>query len=267
MNSDKAKKIDIAKTVLKIIGLLIAAAGIAWFLLPLKRSTLNVGNLFGIFVCLLLAFLIIFYGKIARSGKAGRIIMRTLGVLFTAGIIWSAYLTVLMNSYATVEIPENTDIIVLGSQIYSEDRLSLSLLSRVEKASEYAKENPDTLIFVTGGQGSNEPATEASAQKKWLVENGVEESRIIVEDKSSDTKENLENTMGIYRTMNIVSQASPEFGIVTQGFHMFRAMKLAEEAGITPYPLEAETDFYIYPAYYGRELLSLTMWHFEQIFG
>lgn len=267
MNSDKTKKIDIINKILKLIGLLIAAAGIIWFLLPLLRNTINVGNIFGISVCLFFAFLILFYGKIAKKGKAGKIIMRALTGLFIAGAAWALYLTILMNSYIGIEIPKNTDIIVLGSQIYSEDHLSLSMLSRVERAKEYADENPETLIFVTGGQGPNEPVTEASAQKKWFIKNGIDEERIIVEDESSDTRENLENAMEIYRTMNIVTEASPKFGIVTQGFHMFRAMKLAEEAGITPYPVVAETDFRMYPAYYGRELLSLTKWHFDVLLG
>ena len=51
-----------------------------------------------------------------------------------------------------------------------------------------------------------------------------------------------------------------EFAIVTQSFHMFRALQLAENAGFTAYSLVAETDPLLFPEYYGRELLSLTKW-------
>ena len=57
-----------------------------------------------------------------------------------------------------------------------------------------------------------------------------------------------------------------EFVVVTQEFHMFRALQLAETAGFTAYSLTAQSDPLLLPEYYGRELLSLTKWMVERQF-
>lgn len=249
------------KKILKVLGLLLCIALIGWFLLPLKRSTFNIGSIFGIAVALFAAFLLLFYKKLADKGGKLKVLMRTLTVVFLVGIAWCTYLTVLMFSFGTAEIPKDTDIMVLGAQIYSEDHVSISLKGRLVAAEKYLEENPEAAVFVTGGQGSNEPCPEAHAERKYLLKQGFSEDRIIVEDKSTTTRQNMENSLAIAKEHGI----EPSFGIVTQSFHMFRSLKLAEEVGITAYPVVAETDKYLFPSYYGRELLSLTKWHLEQI--
>ncbi len=82
-----------------------------------------------------------------------------------------------------------------------------------------------------------------------------------MDDKSKNTRQNMRFSKEIADENRLGSQ----FVIVTQGFHMYRAMMLAKSAGITPYPLAADTDLILLPEYYGRELLSLTKFHLEQI--
>ena len=54
--------------------------------------------------------------------------------------------------------------------------------------------------------------------------------------------------------------------VVTQNFHLFRAVQLAKAAGFTAYGLPASTDPLLFPQYYGRELASLTKWWVERLF-
>lgn len=253
---------DKLKKALKVIGILLAVVGVIWFCLPIKRHGFGLGSVFGICICLMLIFLILFYKKIADKGKKRKIFMRVITVLYVLGIAWCTYLTVQMNSVQSKTPPENTNIILLGAQVYTEDRISLSLRGRVDKAAKYLEENPEAICIATGGQGGDEPVTEAYAEKKALLKLGIAEDRIYLEDESHNTRENMENSLEIAQRENLGN----EFGIVTQGFHMFRAMKLAESVGITPYAVTSNTDFYMFPSYYGRELLSLTKWHIEQIF-
>ena len=91
---------------------------------------------------------------------------------------------------------------------------------------------------------------------------GVSEARIFVEDRSSNTREN----MVFSRIVAEENGLGTEIVIVTQSFHMYRALMLAENAGFTPYALVADTDPVLFPLYYGRELLSLTKWNLEQLF-
>ena len=96
------------------------------------------------------------------------------------------------------------------------------------RAYEYAVNNPDTVIIVSGGQGSNEPATEASVMKEYLVSKGIDESRIIAEDKSTNTSENLQFSMALTDGLQDSS-----VGIVSSEFHMFRALAIAKKCGYT----------------------------------
>ena len=80
-----------------------------------------------------------------------------------------------------------------------------------------------------------------------------------MEDQSSNTRENLRFAKEIAEEQGL----GEEVAIVTQGFHMYRALQLAKAAGFTPYSLVAETDPLLFPEYYGRELLSLTKWQVE----
>ncbi|MCD7885036.1 MAG: YdcF family protein [Lachnospiraceae bacterium] len=86
---------------------------------------------------------------------------------------------------------QNLDyVIVLGAQVRGE-KPSRALLKRLERAAEYADENPDTLLILSGGQGPDEGISEAECMYRYLVEAGVSEDRLIREDASTSTRENL----------------------------------------------------------------------------
>ena len=74
-------------------------------------------------------------------------------------------------------------IIVLGAQVY-ENGPSPVLKYRLDTAVDYLKENPDTVCIVSGGQGKNEPFSEAKGMADYLMEQGIDENRIIREDQS-----------------------------------------------------------------------------------
>lgn len=114
-------------------------------------------------------------------------------------------------------------VIVLGAHVRSTGP-SRALALRLDKAYEYASEHPDTIIIVSGGQGSNEPCTESSAMKQYLVEKGIPEERIVEEEKSTNTRENL-----IFSKELIPENVS--VGIISNGFHICRALHLAESLG------------------------------------
>ena len=127
--------------------------------------------------------------------------------------------------------PDNLDyLIVLGAQVYKNGP-SPVLKFRLDKAYEYLSANPETRCIVTGGQGSNEPFTEASCMADYLVKRGIDSGRIILEDKSTTTAQNLTNSMKLISTDTINhaldSNTTNTIGILTNDFHMFRAMQIA----------------------------------------
>ena len=67
-----------------------------------------------------------------------------------------------------------------------------ALKYRLDEAVEYLEDNPKTICIVSGGQGANEPYSEAEGMAQYLKEQGIAASRILLEDKSLNTEQNME---------------------------------------------------------------------------
>ncbi|WP_370458110.1 YdcF family protein [Bacillus sp. BPN334] len=81
-------------------------------------------------------------------------------------------------------------IIVLGSKVNG-TKPSYSLQYRIDKAAEYLQSHEKTIAIVSGGKGKGEDISEALAMKNGLMKLKIAEDRIIMEDKSTSTDENI----------------------------------------------------------------------------
>lgn len=246
---------------LKAAFIALCAAGILWFCMPILHGGFAEGSLFGVAVCGLGMAIALRYKRMVERGGWRKALARTAVVLYALGLCWAGYLTVLIVTYQAAAPPPGRDVVVLGAQVYSAERMGMSLKNRVERAAEYLLENPESRCVVTGGQGGNEPCPESLTARNALVRLGIEPERIFAEDRSRNTRENLKYAMEAVREHGL----DTEVVVVSQSFHLYRAVRLAESAGFTASGLPAETDPIIYPSYYGRELLSLTKWYIEEL--
>lgn len=241
--------------------IVLCAGGILWFCMPVLHGGFAAGSLFGVAVCALGMAIAIKYRGMALRGGWRRALARTAAVLYTLGLCWAAYLTALIVSYQAAPPPPGRNVVVLGAQVYSAERMGMSLRNRVDRAYEYLRENPGSKCILTGGQGDNEPCAESLTARNALIRMGIEPERIFFEDKSRNTRENLKYAMETARENGL----DTDVVVVSQSFHLYRAVRLAQSAGFTAGGLAAETDPIIYPSYYGRELLSLTKWYIEEL--
>ena len=145
-------------------------------------------------------------------------------------------------------------VIVLGARLYG-DIPSPALLERLKVAKEYLIENEDIKVVVTGGQGEDEYIPEAEAMAKYLMDNGIQKDRIIIEDKSTSTFENLQFGLDIIREFD--DNEDLEVLIVTNKFHMFRAKSLGNRLGMTTYGLPSKTPPTIVLQSYIREYFAI----------
>ena len=153
------------KRVSKIGFLALCGLGILWFCLPVLHGGFGVGSVFGIGVCAMGIGLVWAYPKAAQRGGAQRGLARIAVGLYVLGLGWAGYLTVLIISYQAAAVPQGLNVVVLGAQVYSAERMGQSLSGRVDRAAEYLLANPESQCIVTGGQGSNEPCPRPSRPK------------------------------------------------------------------------------------------------------
>lgn len=147
------------------------------------------------------------------------------GILIASVIIFIVVEGCIISSFRAKGEPNLDYIIVLGAQV-KENGPSAALKFRLDEAYDYLLENENTLCIVSGGQGYNEPCSEAQGMYDYLTERGVDGKRIIMEDKSTDTSENID-----YSAV-FLDKENDRVGIVTNNFHVFRGVHLAKHKGI-----------------------------------
>lgn len=116
-------------------------------------------------------------------------------------------------------------IIVLGAQMKPAGP-SAVLKFRLDAAYDYLVRNEDTICILSGGQGSNEPCSEAEGMYLYLTDKGIAPERLVMEKRSTSTSEN------IAYSMELIGRKDASVGIVTNNFHVFRGVRLAKAAGL-----------------------------------
>ena len=180
---------------LKLIILAVEVFLLILFIMPLP--IINPGNIAGIAFCSVLIAVTLFHKSFFRmlktfwtNGGSGRGVLIALTVFIMVGAIYTGVLSFKMYKAMSNE-PEKTDlIVVLGCQVRGETP-SRMLRHRLDTAYEAMQKHPDALCVVSGGKGSDELISEAEAMRRYLVEKGADESRIVMEDKSTNTFENI----------------------------------------------------------------------------
>lgn len=125
-------------------------------------------------------------------------------------------------------------LLVLGAGLNGENP-SPALRHRLDVAVDYLSEHQDTLVIVSGGQGRNEVITEAQAMEKYLIHKGVEASRIIKEARATSTFENIKYSIALVDGLE-----AAKVGVVTNRFHVFRALFIAKRMGMDTVGLPAK---------------------------
>lgn len=146
-------------------------------------------------------------------------------VFYFLSVLASYCLSAFLNTFRIFKKRKLDYIIVLGAGIKGEQVTPL-LASRIDKGIEILKKNPKALIIMSGGQGKGEELPEGEAMARYAINKGIDESKILIENKSTNTKENL------LFSSKLMTKESPRVGLVTTSYHVFRALILAKDLGI-----------------------------------
>ena len=142
-------------------------------------------------------------------------------------------------------------IIVLGAKVNGTSP-SGALTQRIWAAADYLSKNPDCICIASGGQGDDEGMSEAQCIKDNLIALGIEETRIILEDRATNTRTNI-----IY-SLELLPEGVEKIGLVTNDFHIFRALATARNiSNLEFYGIPAASSVYGFIHYAVREFFAV----------
>lgn len=182
-------------------------------------------------------------------------------IIIAAGVVF----TICLLFFLTVEaciisgfFPDNNSkqvdyVIVLGARVYKRWP-SPALERRIQAAYRYLSDNPDSICIASGGQGQDEIISEAECIRDGLVRRGIGNDRIIIEDRSTSTSENIKYSMAM------IGDENPSVAVVSNNFHIFRAKAIARKCGVKNISgIPASMPTMLLPHFLIREFISLVV--------
>ena len=201
------------------------------------------GYSFSALVCICLIVIILFYTFMPLVGLQFPELARISTKIFT-GILLLALLVIGITEACIIKASfgdplEPVDyVVVLGAKV-NRDGPSVSLMDRICAAYEYAESHPDTILVLSGGQGTDEPITEADCMYRELIALGIDPPQLRLEVNATSTWENLnfsleyiEHETGIRPT---------KIGVISSEYHLFRASLFAKACDVEFVGIPART--------------------------
>ena len=189
-------------------------------------------------------------------------LFRALMVLVSIGFAYFCFVEFFIIRDASTDRDCKRDyLVVLGAAVYG-DEPSLTLVRRLEGALDYLEAYPESMVIVSGGMGEGETVTEAEAMQKWLVEHGVEEERILLENKATSTQENLAFSFEIIRQRG--DEPDGNVAVCSSAYHLYRAKQMAKNMGVEAAGVSSPWGyFFVMLNYFIREAFGVThLWAF-----
>ena len=243
-----------------LCGLLAVFAYFLKFCLP--------GYGFSALVCLGIIGVIAFYtlskALMQRFPKTVKWLRRIFTVCLCIGLIL-AVITEAVILKASFGNPEaHCDyMVVLGAKVRNSGP-SVSLWDRIYAARDYMEAHPHVIAVVSGGQGPDEPMTEAQAMCDALIALGIPPERIWLEENATSTWENITFSLDLIEEK---TGLRPEkIGVLSSEYHLFRASLLAEKCNVDFVGIPARTSRFSQKVnHFMREVAGV--WHYILLGG
>ena len=239
----KKKNANAGRYALRTVGILCFLYGIVPLLLGKSAGMAPVWLLLGV-LCITVSFKKPYNAVFSRTW-----IKVVLSVCVSAVIIF--IIVIAANGGRPASSASCDTVIVLGCQVNGVTP-SRTLRYRLEAAYDYLTMNETATAVLSGGQVGNEEITEAEAMYRYLVSRGISEDRLIMEDRSTDTYENL-----MYSFALLSDAGDRDICVISSDFHLLRAKMLAEKLGKPVGTWGAPTYAPLLPNYYLREMLAI----------
>ena len=201
------------------------------------------GYSFSALVCLLLIGIILFYTLMPMVGLKWPVLAKTVTRIFTVLLVIGLLVVGITEAViikASFGSPKEQVqyMVVLGAKV-RESGPSASLWDRIYGAYNYLESHPEVIAIVSGGQGLDEPMTEAQAMYDELVNLGIDPERIWIEGKATSTWENLTFSLNLIEEKT--GQRPKKLGVLSSEYHLFRASLFAKACNVDFIGIPART--------------------------
>lgn len=250
------------KKIVKGAFLGVLGLGFAIFFAPVATvPMLNLGNFMGMLLFGVPILAILFWKKISPRAKAlwqkplSKILCALLAAALLGGSLFAGITgrRIIRAAGNTPPEDETLTVVVLGCRVYDSGP-SLMLQSRIETAFDYLTAHPEAVCILSGGQGRDEPMTEAQCMYDALTDLGIDKTRLLLEEESTSTQENMEFATAIIEEQNLPRQIA----VITNEYHQYRAALIAEKLGYTECcAVSAPSQKILLPTYFLREIFGV----------
>lgn len=199
------------------------------------RPTNLLTMLFSVLLCLYLTVWPVIGGL--EKGRLGTrlYVFITLSAVYALALLAVYLLSAALNLFHWKKSRGVDYIIVLGAGLIGA-RVTPLLAARIDKGIELLRCNPDAKLILSGGQGPGEEIAEGEAMARYAEQQGVGPEKILVEDRSTSTEENLLFSQALMEGDRVI--------VVTTAYHVFRALLLAKRQGLQCVGFGAKTKWY-----------------------
>ena len=226
------------------------------FVAAAVTTKVNLGNVTGGVISLILLLCTVFHkpvGEFIRNALADHERKKLVIIPFIViciAVITAAAISVMMIAQASKAPQESMTVIILGCRVKPEGP-SQMLRTRTLAAARFMEQHPDCVCIASGGRGGDEPMSESEAIRDILIEYGISPDRIIMEDKSTSTRENFSFSKELIKERGLPEKIA----IATSEYHQLRASMIAADNGFGEcYSLpSAHTQLFLLPSYWIRE--------------
>ena len=226
----------------------------AYFLLPLCIGILHIGMIWPS-ALLLLAASVCFWPR--WPGRLPLWLQRIAAGVIAVGLSAVVAVLALMILAAAHRAGPSTDVprtvIVLGCQVWPDNRPSRMLRGRINAAYDYLTAHPEAVCVASGGMGGDEHITEARCIRDTLVSMGIAPERIYLEETSASTRENLAYSADLIAENGL----DPLVAIATDNFHQYRAGFFALKEGLDPLSIGNTSFWVVGLGYWAREVVGV----------
>ena len=201
------------------------------------------GYSFSALVCLCLIAIILFYTFMPLIGLKfpmfAKWTTRVFTVILVIGLLVVGLTEAVIIKASFGDPKEQVDyMVVLGAKVNA-DGPSVSLWDRICGAYTYLEAHPEVTAVLSGGQGTDEPITEAECMYRELVSLGIDPKRLWIEDNATSTWENLNFSLDLIEEKT--GQRPQKLGVLSSEYHLFRASLFAKACHVEFVGIPART--------------------------